>query len=363
MTLLLVPGFASVQTGTFADTTNITEQATVKTKAKIIKINKLIDAMYKKDKNKIKAILNILIKYQWKLNWQNRILVNELIIHINYLIENDWKWTITIEWGNSVNTTVIKKPVSKQKVNHVYVTKWQDYNWNTINDSFSRSKRFLQNDVYNGDIVKMNTFYCWCDYNDNKYVDKDSCWFENDWRYEKRSKKIEWEHIVPAHAFWQSFSEWNEWHEDCVDSKWREFKWRSCAEKVNKEYRYMQADIYNLVPAIWSINALRSNYSFSIIEWEKRKFWTCDMEIENNKAEPKEDIRWDIARIYAYMNLVYPWKWIIWEQRKRLFNQWNANDPIDKNECNTYIKKKKIQWNVNPIIDKKCKEILNIKNK
>ena len=41
----------------------------------------------------------------------------------------------------------------------------------------------------------------------------------------------------------------------------------------------------------------------------------------------------------------------------------DANDPIDKNECNTYIKKKKIQWNINPIIDIKCKEILNIKNK
>jgi deoxyribonuclease-1 len=53
----------------------------------------------------------------------------------------------------------------------------------------------------------------------------------------------------------------------------------------------MEADPMNLVPAIGSINAQRSNYSFSVIGGEKRQFGTCDFEISNRKAEPKEEIR------------------------------------------------------------------------
>jgi endonuclease I len=63
--------------------------------------------------------------------------------------------------------------------------------------------------------------------------------------------------------------------------------------------------MYNLVPAIGEINGLRSNYSFAMISGENREFGTCDMEIENPKAEPRPEVRGDIARIYFYMNWAY----------------------------------------------------------
>jgi deoxyribonuclease-1 len=59
--------------------------------------------------------------------------------------------------------------------------------------------------------------------------------------------------------------------------------------------------MYNLVPAVGEINALRSNYSFGIIPGERREFGECDMEIKNRKAEPPPNVRGDIARIYFYM--------------------------------------------------------------
>lgn len=54
---------------------------------------------------------------------------------------------------------------------------------------------------------------------------------------------------------------WRDGHDSCVNSKGKTFKGRKCASKLSKEYRYMQSDMYNLFPAIGSVNALRSNYN------------------------------------------------------------------------------------------------------
>ena len=74
----------------------------------------------------------------------------------------------------------------------------------------------------------------------------------------------------------------------------------------NTKFRYMQADMYNLVPAVGEINCLRSNYGFGMIPGEKRGFGTCDIEIENRKAEPRPETRGNIARMYFYMDWAYP---------------------------------------------------------
>ena len=125
-------------------------------------------------------------------------------------------------------------------------------------------------------------------------------------RSNKRSKRIEWEHIVPAHAFGQSFKEWRDGDPDCVNKKGKPFKGRNCARKAAIPYRYMEADMHNLVPTVGEINGLRSNYSFGMIPGEKRQFGSCDMEIESRTAEPAPHIRGDIARIYMYMDWAYP---------------------------------------------------------
>src|SRR6266436_9092627 len=60
------------------------------------------------------------------------------------------------------------------------------------------------------------------------------------------SKRLAWEHVVPAEAFGQSFPEWREGHPACVDSKGKAFKGRNCARKMATQFRYMEADLYNL---------------------------------------------------------------------------------------------------------------------
>ncbi len=79
-------------------------------------------------------------------------------------------------------------------------------------------------------------------------------------------------------------------------------------------FRYMEADLHNLQPAIGEVNGLRSNYSMAMIPGEKREFGKCDVEIEGSKVEPRPDIRGDIARTYMYMDQASrPWDQITQE--------------------------------------------------
>ena len=59
----------------------------------------------------------------------------------------------------------------------------------------------------------------------------------------------------------------------------------------------MQAEMFNLYPAIGEVNGRRSNYSMAIIEGEKREFGECDVEIKSRKVEPRKEIRGEIVRL------------------------------------------------------------------
>lgn len=142
----------------------------------------------------------------------------------------------------------------------------------------------------------------------------------------KRANRLEWEYVVPAHAFGQSFKEWRKGDSRCVDSKGKSFKGRKCAEKINHQYRLMQADMHNLVPAIGEVNGLRSNYSYAMIPGEERRFGSCDMEIGNRKADPPEEVRGNVARIYFYMEDAYSGRGIISKKNRKLFESWNRHD-------------------------------------
>ena len=168
----------------------------------------------------------------------------------------------------------------------------QAFTQNTQITSFSKSKKLLLK-LYK---VHPVTLYCGCSYKGKK-PNLSSCGYIPK-KNKKRANRIEWEHVVPAHSFGQSFSEWRDGDPKCVTKKGKKFKGRKCAEKVNKQYRKMQADLFNLYPAIGEVNGRRSNYSMAIINGEKREFGKCDVEIKNKKVEPKESIRGEITRTY-----------------------------------------------------------------
>ena len=215
--------------------------------------------------------------------------------------------------------------------------------------SFNKSKKTLLKQVYHD---QHKTFYCDSEFNQNKQVFHTSGYIPI--KDNKRANRLEWEHVVPAHAFGQSFKEWREGDPKCVSSKGKSFKGRKCAEKLNYQYRYMQADMHNLVPAIGEVNGLRSNYSFAMIPREEKRFGSCDMEISNHKAEPPEDVRGDIARTYFYMNDAYPNRGIISKKNGKLFKAWDKKDPVDDWECEREKRIHKIQGNGNIFVNSNC---------
>ena len=215
---------------------------------------------------------------------------------------------------------------------------------NTTIDSFNRAKKLMAQ-VYVGHETE---FYCGCTYAGNE-IELASCGYQPK-KDPDRAKRLEWEHVVPAEAFGQSFPEWREGHPSCVDSKGKAFKGRNCARKMATLFRYMEADLYNLQPAIGEVNWLRSNYSMEMIPGEKREFGACDVEIENRKIEPRPEIRGDIARTYLYMEWAYPGHGVLSRSNQKLFEAWNKEDPVDDWERERARRIEALQGNRNPFI-------------
>ncbi|GLR76788.1 endonuclease [Aliivibrio sifiae] len=219
---------------------------------------------------------------------------------------------------------------------------------NTTISSFNKTKKTLEKSVY---FDHRTTIYCDAKFDAKKNITLPSG-FESD-KHVKRSKRVEWEHIVPAENFGRTFSEWREGNKACVTSKGKEFKGRRCAEKTNDEYRLMQSDMYNLYPAIGSVNAMRSNYNFAMLPNEHSDFGSCEMKIDNKKAEPPKNARGRIARTYMYMESAYP-RYKMSKSQRQLMNAWDKQYPVSSWECKRAERIEKSQGNVNTIIKERC---------
>ena len=211
-------------------------------------------------------------------------------------------------------------------------------------ESFSKAKKA----IYQIFKDRQVTFYCGCDY-ERRQVRHARCGFKPK-KATKRSHRTEIEHVVPAAAFGRSFSEWRSGHEKCTDKKGKTFRGRNCARRASVTFRRMEADLYNLVPAIGEVNGERRHFSMGLIEGEARAFGRCDVEIENRKIEPTPKIRGDIARIYLYMDWAYPGRGILNPARRRMFEAWSRTDPVDEWERTRVARIRKLQGNDNPFV-------------
>ena len=173
------------------------------------------------------------------------------------------------------------------------------------------------------------TFYCGCMYKPNTTgpggkVDATTCGYQVRQNL-ARGERIEWEHIIPASRFGSQRTCWQTGHLLCTSPP----KGRKCCRKqgVDDEFRRMEADLHNLVPAVGELNADRSNFQFGDIAGEERKYGACNLEVSTaaKTAEAPEERRGEIARAYLYMNAV--WGMAITPAEKTRFEAWHANDP------------------------------------
>jgi len=213
--------------------------------------------------------------------------------------------------------------------------------------TFSQAKSKLKS-IYK---IQPESFYCGCGI---KWQSKkklipviESCGYKPRNEYtkkgniNKRAKRIEWEHVVPAWEFGHQLQ--------C----WQKGKRKYCA-KNSQVFKNMEGDLHNLVPAIGEVNADRSNFKYGLIDKEVRVYGKCDAEVNFKKRifEPAPNVRGNIARTYFYFENQYGLK--ISKKKKQLYNAWDKLDPVDKDECNVHSQKSKIQGNKNPFVASQC---------
>ena len=195
--------------------------------------------------------------------------------------------------------------------------------------SFYKAKK-IATKIY---LDNQTSFYCGCTYRAKQKANKKGKRLTPDWdscgyqprKNNNRARRIEWEHVMPAHHFGHQLQ--------C----WQKGGRKAC--KKDPIFRKMEADLHNLVPAIGEVNGDRSNYKFGMLEGEKRAYGICDVEInfKAKRVEPKPDVRGDIARIYFYMSKQYNLR--MSKQQKKLFETWSKSDPVDELEL---IKNKRV---------------------
>jgi deoxyribonuclease I len=169
------------------------------------------------------------------------------------------------------------------------------------------------------------TFYCGCRFDEHKNVDAASCGYVAR-KNAARGARVEWEHIVPAHAFGHFRPCW---YEPRCTQNGRTHAGRTCCRQIDPDFRRMEADLQNLVPAVGELNGDRSNFEYGEIPGEARVYGACDFEVDVTErlAEPAESLRGDIARTYLYMHEAYPGGLPLRKDERKRFEAWSRKDP------------------------------------
>lgn len=134
-----------------------------------------------------------------------------------------------------------------------------------------------------------------------------------------RAQRVEWEHVVPAQQFGSGRACWQQGgREQCGDQ--------------DQTYRRMEADLFNLRPALGEVNGDRAHFRFAELPDTPPQHGACPVRIDFKRqlAQPRPEVRGDIARIYFYMADRYQLQ--LSEAEQQLFLRWHQQDPVDERE-------------------------------
>lgn len=184
--------------------------------------------------------------------------------------------------------------------------------------SFARAKTIAKK-VF---ADKRETLYCSCRFNEENQVDLKSCHMEEASSIE-RARRIEWEHIMPAEHFGRHFQCWKE---AICEKDGKVYRGRKCCEKVDKNFREIESELYNLWPSVGVVNQKRSNYDYSTI-LVKTDLYGCDFSVnkQEKKVEPKNAIKGLVARANLFM--AYRYNIPLSAEQRLLFETWHAQYP------------------------------------
>lgn len=115
----------------------------------------------------------------------------------------------------------------------------------------------------------------------------------------------------------------------------------------------MEADMYNLFPAIGAVNAAREHRAYAELPSAAPTFGDCAIKIARGAFEPPDRAKGQIARASLYMAAQYS-RLHLSKQQRQLFNAWNTRFPVDEWECKRARRIERIQGNANMYIKDPC---------
>lgn len=127
---------------------------------------------------------------------------------------------------------------------------------------------------------------------------------------------------------------------------------RKQCRRTSPRFNHMEADLHNLHPDLEVTNAARSDYRFAILPGERPTVRpTCDFEHDKPQklAEPRPEVRGDIARSLLYMEHEYGVP--LDSTMRTLIVQWHHEDPPTEAERARNDQIAAMQGTRNPFID------------
>lgn len=189
------------------------------------------------------------------------------------------------------------------------------------------------------------SFYCGCDitWKGKKGAgkpDHESCGYQVR-KQQKRAARTEWEHVVPAWTFGHQLQCW-------IDGR------RKNCSKNSAQFKTMESDLHNLVPAVGEVNGDRSNFRFSDWNGKPYQYGNCPMIVDFKKrsVQPSAQSRGAIARTYLYMSERYGMA--LSKSQTKLMQGWNNRHSVTPWECERDRRIEKVQgWN-NHFVSDRC---------
>ncbi len=137
-----------------------------------------------------------------------------------------------------------------------------------------------------------------------------------------RAHRVEFEHMVPAERFGRQFPCWQE---ATCERHVKGYKGRPCCSKIDSQFRRIEAELYNLWPAVGLVNQARSNYPYGLVSLDIG-FYGCNFKLnkKERRAEPDDKAKGIVARANLFMSDYYnPFT----PSEKQLFEKWNKAFP------------------------------------
>lgn len=185
--------------------------------------------------------------------------------------------------------------------------------------TFTEAKVIAKQKIYLDQAnSSMGDLYCGCKWTwvgkSGGRIDAKSCGYETR-KQQSRAARTEWEHIVPAWTFghqrqcWQSGG-----REQCVDT--------------DPVFRAMEADLFNLYPAVGEVNGDRSNFNYGMASGVAPQYGQCTTKVDfqERAAEPRDEVKGLVARTTFYMFDRY--KLNMSRQQQQLLMAWDKQYPV-----------------------------------